>query len=174
MAYIGGAGGGGPSLYMSIYAKDRTGEAFERVTSKMNKLSSVAISTMHRVGSLSMSFATLGRVTGMLNDEQARAIGVFGLVINVIATVATVTKALTSITWAQVAAETWKVSLMTLGVGVAIAAAAAVAVLSMQTQKAADSQKSYNTELEKGINIQKRRAASQNLVRRGQYEEFVD
>ncbi len=172
MAALGGTQG--PTLYMSIYARDRTQEAFTKVNNSMNKLTTTAISTMRRVGGLAVSFATLGRVTGLLNDEQAKAVGVFGLVISVIANVAAVTKALTGITWAQVAAETWKLSLMTLGVGVAIAAAAAIAVLSMQTQKAADSQKAYNSELEKGLTIEQRRTASQSMVRRGNYTEFID
>ena len=166
-------GGQGPTLWMVVSARDNTKEAFDRVSANMDKLANTALSTMSRIGGLSTSFATLGSVTGMLSDEQARAIGVFGTVISVISTVASVTKALTAIEWGLVAAETWKLSLMTLGVGVAIAAAAAIAVLSMQTQKAADSQRNYNVELEKGTRLQ-RRGSSQKIIRRGGFEEVLD
>lgn len=199
MALMGGLGGGqGPTLYMTISAKDNTKEALDRATANVNvyannvdiamervggsvdrvttnfdKLGSVALSTMGRVGSLATSFATLGSVTGLLTNEQSRAIGVFGTAISVMTTVASVVKALTAIEWAHVAALTWKVALMTLGVGVAIAAAAALAVLAMQTQKAADSQKNYNTELEKGNRLQ-RRGANQRIVSRSGYVEIID
>lgn len=174
MAMLGAGAGQGQTLWMAINARDRTGAAFESVKSKMDKLSSVAITTMGKIGSLSMSFATLGRVTGLLNNEQAKAIGVFGTVMSVMATLATVIQTLTSIKWGQVAAETWYLSLATIGVGVAIAAAAAMAILAMQTQNATESQRAYNTELERGIDAQRRRTANQRLVRRGELEEVLD
>jgi len=175
MAMLGAGGAGqGPSLWMAIQARDRTGPAFDSVKRKMDKLSSVALSTMGKIGALSMSFATLGRVTGLLNDQQARAIGIFGTVISVMTTVASVVKVLTAIEWAHVAALTWKVALMTLGIGVAIAAAAAIAVLATQTQNATEKQRAYNIELDKGAIAQRRRTANQRLVRRGEFEEVLD
>jgi len=169
-----GAGGQGPSLWMSIYARDRTGTAFESVTNKMDRLTSMSITAMGKIGTLSMSFATLGRVTGILNAEQARMIGIFGTVIRVFTTTYYVAKTIaTAVTWAHNAALTWEVALLTLGVGVAIAAAAAIAILAMQTNKAAESQRSYNTELERGTNLQRRRTANQRLIRRGEYEEVI-
>jgi len=191
-------GGGGPTLYMTVAAKDKTKEVLDRVKSNINvfannvyvsmerasegidkttqtfnRLTITALTTMNRIGSVATSFATLGRITGMLTDEQARAIGVFGVAINIFASVATAVKALTAIEWAHVAALTWKVSLMTLGIGVAIAAAAAIAVLAMQTNKAADAQKNYNVQLEKGTKLQ-RRETSQKIVGRSGYVEILD
>lgn len=174
MAMIGGGGGQGPSLWMAIQARDRTGPAFDSVKKNMDKLSAVALSTMSKIGTLSMSFATLGRITGLLNNQQARALGVFGTLISVMTTVASVVKALTAIDWAHVTVLTWKVALMTIGIGVAIAAAAAIAVLSTQTQNATESQRAYNIELERGTAAQRRRTANQRLVRRGEFEEVLD
>jgi len=171
----GGGAGAGPSLYMSIVARDRTGDAFKRVENKMDKLAGMSIKTMSKIGSLSMSFATLGRVTGILNEQQARAIGIFGTVIRIFTTGYYVAKTIaTAVTCAHNAALTWEVALMTLGVGVAIAAAAAIAILAMQTNNAADAQKNYNVELERGTNLQRRRTANQRLIRRGEYEEVLD
>lgn len=170
---LGGQAGGGPTLWMSIDARDKTQKAFNSAKSGMEKLSTVALSTMRNVGSLSMQFATLGRVTGMLSDEQAKLIGVFGMVMSVVATVATVVKALTAIEWAHVAAITWKVALMTLGIGVAIAAAVAIAMLAMQTDKATEAQKGYNTELERGVTAERRRTANKQWVRRGGVDEII-
>jgi len=173
MAAVGMAGAG-PTLWMSVRARDRTADTFERVQSKISKLGSMAIQSMNKIGSLAMSFATLGRVTGMLTDEQARMIGVFGTVIRIFTTGYYVAKTIaTAVTWAHNAALTWEVALMTLGVGVAIAAAAAVAVLAMQTRDAADAQRSYNTEMEKGTQLERRRTANKNLVRRGEFEEVI-
>jgi hypothetical protein len=222
MAAIGG--NSGPTLYMTVAAKDNTKEALDRASSNINiyannvsvamqranvaigntseklngistasgnvsenvsrdvdkaskeleKLGTTSLTTMNRVGSLAMRLGTLGAVTGLLSNEQAKAIGVFGTAMSTMATMASVVKALTAIEWAHVAALTWKVSLMTLGIGVAIAAAAAMAVLAMQTQKAADSQKSYNTELEKGSNLQSRRTSNQKIVSRSGYTEIID
>lgn len=174
MAALGGVGGGGATMWVAIRARDQTGEAFNKVDSSMRKLQSTAISTMNRVGSLAMSFATLGRITGILNDEQARMIGVVGTVIHIFGILGSVVKALTAIDWAHVAALTWKVALMTLGVGVAIAAASAMAILALQTNKATESQKSYNDELQKGITVQRRREASQRLVNRGEFTEVIE
>ena len=173
MAAIGMGGGTGPTLWMTVAAKDNTKEAFDRASANMDKLANTALQLTSRVGSISTSFATLGRLTGMLNDEQARAIGVFGTTINVLASVGMAVKALTAIDWAHNVALTWKVALLTLGVGVAIAAASAFAVLAMQTQKAADSQRNYNTELEKGTRLQ-RRGTSQKIVSRSGFTEILD
>jgi len=172
-AVLGMGGGQGPTLYMTVAARDNTKETFDRVSSNMDKLTNTAMRLTSRMGSISTSFATLGRLTGMLNDEQARAIGIFGTAINIMASLGMAIKALTAIDWALVAAETWKLSLMTLGIGVAVAAAAAIAVLAMQTQKAADSQKNYNTELEKGTRLQ-RRGTNQKIVSRSGYTEILD
>jgi len=167
-------GGGGPTLWMSVAARDRTGRTFERVENKISKLGSMALSTMNKIGSLAMSFAILGRVTGMLTDQQARMIGVFGMVIRIFTTGYYVAKTIaTAVTWAHNAALTWEVALLTLGVGVAIAAAAAIAILAMQTQNAADAQRNYNTELIKGTQAQQRRTANRSLVRRGLEYEIV-
>ena len=174
MAMLGAGGGQGPSLYMAIQARDRTGPAFNSVKKKMDNLSAVALTTMSKIGALSMSVATLGRVTGMLSNEQARVIGIFGTVISVMTTMASVVKMLTAIDWAHVTALVWKHSLLTLGIGVAIAAAAAMAVLAMQTRNAADSQSAYNTELERGLNAERRRTANRKFIRRGMYEEALD
>lgn len=172
---MGGLGGGnGPTLWMTVAAKDNTKEAFDRASANMDKLANTALRTTARMGSIATSFATLGRLTGMLSDEQARAIGVFGTAINIMSSVGMAVKALTTIEWGLVAAETWKLSLMTLGIGVAIAAAAAISVLAMQTNKAADAQRSYNSELEKGTNLQRRRGTSQKIVARSGYEEILD
>lgn len=176
MALVGGlgGGGGGPTLYMNIAARDRTGDTFERVHNKIDKLSSMAVRSMSKIGSLAMSFATLGRVTGMLTDEQARMIGTFGTIIRIFTTGYYVAKTIaTAVTWAHNAALTWEVALMTLGIGVAIAAAAAIAILAVQTQQAADAQKAYNVELEKGVNAERRRSANRSLVRRGLEYEIV-
>jgi len=171
----GGGGGGGPTLWMAIAARDRTGDTFDRVSNKVNKLQTMSVRAMGKIGSLAMSFATLGRVTGLLNEEQARTIGLMGTVIRIFTTGYYVAKTIaTAVTWAHNAALTWEVALMTLGIGVAIAAAAAIAVLAMQTQKAADAQGSYNAELEKGTKMEQRRAANQRLVRRGEFEEVID
>jgi hypothetical protein len=160
---------------MAIRARDQTGDSFDRVTSKIDRLQSMAVRSMTKIGSLAMGFATLGRVTGLLNEEQARAIGLFGTVMHVLSTGYYVAKTIaTGATWAHNTALTWEVSLMTLGVGAAIAAAAAIALLSMQTQKAADSQKNYNEQLEYGLTIERRRQASQRLVRRGEFEEVIE
>jgi hypothetical protein len=106
MAMLGG-GGGGPTLYMSIAARDRTGDTFERVNNKVDKLANMAVRSMSKIGSLAMSFATLGRVTGMLSDEQARMIGVFGTVIRIFTTGYYVAKTIaTAVTWAHNAALT--------------------------------------------------------------------
>ena len=176
MAMMGGLGGEGSStLWLSIKAKDRTQESFSRVYSSMDRLQMMAVRSMGRIGSLAMSFATLGKVTGLLNDEQAKAIGIFGTIIHIFSTGYYAAKTLaTAVTWAHNHALTWEVSLMTLGVGVAIAAAAAIAILATQTQSAAESQKTYNAELEKGVELEKRRTASQRLVRRGSYEEIIE
>lgn len=169
-----GGGGGGQTMYFVIQARDRTGPAFDRVNSNLSKLADMTARTMSRVGSLTMSFATLGRVTGMMNDEQARAIGIFGTVINIFGTAYYAAKTIaTAVTWAHNAALTWEVALLTLGVGVAIAAASAMAVLAMQTNKAADAQKSYNNELERGTSLQ-RRGASQKIISRSGYTEILD
>jgi len=174
MAMLGG-GGGGPALWMSIYARDRTGPAFDSVKDKMSRVSSMAVTAMGKIGSLSMSFATLGRVTGLLNEEQARMIGIFGTVIRIFTTGYYVAKTIaTAVTWAHNAALTWEVALLTLGVGVAIAAAAAIAILATQTKSAAEAQHQYNNELERGTDIQRRRTANQRLVRRGEFEEVID
>jgi len=173
MAYMPGLSGA-PTLYMAIRAKDETRGAFQSVSARAQRLGSTAITTARRIGTLAMRFATLGRVTGLLNDEQARAIGIFGTVISTMMMVADVVKILTAIDWAHVTALTWKMSLMTLGVGVAIAAAAAFAVLSMQTRNAADAQREYNQELETGVRAQDRYASrQQSMVRRGQFEEVL-
>jgi hypothetical protein len=101
-------------------------------------------------------------------------IGVFGTVIRIFTTGYYVAKTIaTAVTWAHNAALTWEVALLTLGVGVAIAAAAAIAVLAIQTQHAADAQKNYNVELEKGIATEKRRSANRSLVRRGLEYEVI-
>jgi len=170
---IAGTAGGGPTLWMTIAARDRTSAGFNSAKSNMNKLAGAAVSTMSKIGTLTTSFATLGRVTGMLNDQQARAIGVFGTVMSVFATLGSVIRTLTAIDWAHNVALTWKLSLMTVGIGVAIAAAAAMAVLAMQTEQATVAQRDYNTEVEKGTNAQRRRTANQSIVRRGGYEEVV-
>ena len=171
---MGGLGGGtGPTLWMTVAAKDNTKEAFDRVSANMDRLANTALRTTSRIGSVATSFATLGSVTGMLTDEQARGIGVFGTAMQVMGTVGTVVKTLTTIEWGLVAAETWKVSMMTMGIGVAVAAAAAMAVMAMQTNKAAESQKNYNTELEKGTRLQ-RRGTSQKIVSRSGYTEILD
>ena len=170
-----GGGGGGPTLWMSIAARDRTGPAFESVKNKMSKVSTMAVTSMGKIASLSMSFATLGRVTNMLSNEQAKMIGVFGTVIRIFTTGYYVAKTIaTAVTWAHNTALTWEVALLTLGVGVAIAAAAAIAILAVQTGNAAEAQRTYNVELERGTNIQRRRTANQRLIRRGEYEEVLD
>lgn len=170
----GGGEGGGPTLWMTMAAKDRTGETFQRVENKIGRLQTMAAQAMGRIGSLAMSFATLGRVTGLLSDEQARMIGVFGTVIRIFTTGYYVAKTIaTAVTWAHNAALTWEVALLTLGVGVAIAAAAAIAVLAMQTRDAASAQREYNIELERGTQAEQRRTASRSLVRRGEYEEVI-
>ena len=175
MAMLGGGGGEGATLWMAIRARDRTGETFDRVHSKLNQLQNMTVRTMNRVGSLAMSFATLGRVTGILNEEQAKTIGIFGTIIHIFSTGYYVAKTIaTAVTWAHNTALTWEVSLMTLGVGTAIAAAAAIAILAVQTSKAADAQKEYNTQLEEGINAEQRRTADQRLIRRGENLEVVD
>jgi len=167
-------GGGAPVLYMAIRAKDETRGAFQSVSARAQKLGTTAITTARRIGTLAMRFATLGRVTGLLNDEQARAIGIFGTVISTMMMVADIVKILTAIDWAHVTALTWKVSLMTLGIGVAVAAAAAFAVLSMQTKNAASAQREYNEELEVGVRAQDRYASrQQSMVRRGMHEEVL-
>lgn len=176
MAAIGvEGGGGGPTLWMVIRARDQTGTTFERVNTNIDRLGTTMARALGRAGSLAMGFATLGRVTGMLNDEQARMIGIVGTVIHLFSTGYYVAKAAaTAITWAHNAALTWEVALLTLGVGVAIAAAAAISVLAMQTNKAAESQKNYNTELEKSTTLEQRRTANRQLVRRGITEEVLD
>jgi len=175
MAFLGGGGEGGATLWMAIRARDRTGETFNRVNTGLDRLQNMTVRAMNKIGSLTMGFATLGRVTGMLNDEQARAIGIFGTIIHLFSTGYYVAKTIaTAVTWAHTHALTWEVSLMSLGIGVAIAAAAAIAVLAMQTQSAAESQKTYNEELTKGLAIERRRQANQRLVRRGEYEEVID
>jgi len=174
MAVVAPGGMGGPTLWMAIKARDQTGDTFKRVENKIGRIANMAVQSMNRIGSLAMSFATLGRVTGMLTDEQARMIGVFGTVIRIFTTGYYVAKTVaTAVTWAHNTALTWEVALMTLGVGVAIAAAAAIAVLAMQTREAAGAQRSYNTELEKGTRLQQRRTANRNLVRRGEFEEVI-
>lgn len=175
MALVGGvAAGGGPSLYMSVVARDRTANTFESVKGKIDSLANMAVRGMSKIGSLAMSFATLGRVTGLVTNEQARMIGVFGTIIRIFTTGYYVAKTIaTAVTWAHNAALTWEVALLTLGVGVAIAAAAAIAVLAVQTQQAAEAQRTYNMELEKGIATEKRRTASKSLVRRGLEYEVV-
>lgn len=174
MAFLGG-GEGSATLWLAIRARDRTGETFGRVNNSINAVGTMCARTMGKIGSLAMSFATLGRVTGILNDEQARAIGIFGTVIHIFSTGYYVAKLLaTAVTWAHTHALTWEVAMMTMGVGVAIAAAAAIAILASQTSTAAENQKSYNTELEKGVELEKRRTANQRLVRRGEYEEVID
>lgn len=177
MAMLGAGSGSlaGQTLYMSIVARDRTGPAFDRVNSSLSKIGDMTARTMSRVGSLSMSFATLGRVTGMMTDEQARAIGIFGTVINIFGTAYYAAKTIaTAVTWAHNAALTWEVALLTLGVGVAIAAASAMAVLALQTNKAAEAQANYNNELEKGTTLQRRRGANQKIVSRAGYTEILD
>jgi hypothetical protein len=159
---------------MSIAARDMTGNAFDQVEGKMDKLAMTSVRAVDKIGMLAMQFATFGRITGLLNDEQAKMIGIFGAVINVLTTGYYVAKMIaTAITWAHNVALTWEVALMTLGIGVAIAAAAAIAILASQTQSAAVAQKNYNVELEKGTTLQERRTASQRLVRRGEYEEVL-
>ena len=175
MALLGGSGGGsGVTLWMTVSAKDNTKEAFDRASANMDKLANVALRTTSRIGSVATSFATLGRITGMLNDEQARAIGVFGVAINIMSSVGMAVKALTTIEWGFVAAKTWSVSSTTLGIGVAIAAAAAISVLAMQTNKAAEAQGNYNQELEKGTSLQRRRGTDQRIVSRSGYTEILD
>ena len=171
MALIGG--GTGPTLYMSIEARDKTGDAFERVHNKVDKLSSMAIRTGRQIGSLAMRFATLASVTGLLSTEQAKVIGIIGTVISTFTTLASVVRTLTAIDWAHVVALVWKYSLMTMGIGVVIAAAAAMAVLAMTTQQATEAQKGYNTELAKGVDVEQRRTANRSLVRRGLESELV-
>jgi len=174
MAAMAPGGMGGPTLWMAIKARDQTGEAFDRVHNKIGRLSNMAVSSMNKIGSLAMSFATLGRVTGMLTNEQAKMVGVFGTVIRIFTTGYYVAKTIaTAVTWAHNTALTWEVALMTLGVGVAIAAAAAIAVLATQTRNAADAQRSYNLELERGAQAERRRTANRNLVRRGEFEEVI-
>jgi len=174
MAAVAPGGMGGPTLWMAIKARDRTGDTFERVQNKISKLGNMAIQGMNKIGSLAMSFATLGRVTGILSNEQAKMIGIFGTVIRIFTTGYYVAKTIaTAVTWAHNTALTWEVALMTLGVGVAIAAAAAIAVLATQTRDAADAQRSYNEELHRGVQMEKRRTATRNLVRRGEFEEVV-
>jgi len=98
MAMLGGLGGNqGPTLYMIVTARDNTKETFDRVSSNMDKLTNTAMRLTSRMGSISTSFATLGRLTGMLNDEQARAIGIFGTAINIMASLGMAIKALTAI-----------------------------------------------------------------------------
>jgi len=166
-----GVAGAGPTLWMAIKARDQTKEAFDSVEKNFNRFKSTVLTTMGRVGGLATSFATLGRVTGLLSSQQAAAVGVFGTAIGVMSAVASTVKALTAIEWGFVTAKTWSVSLMTLGVGVAIAAAAAVAVLAMQTQNAAQAQREYNTELEKGTLTQRRVTAHRRMITRGGFAE---
>jgi len=174
LAVAGIGGESGPTLWMSIAAKDRTAEAFDSVNRRVGNIGTTMARCMTRVGSLAMSFATLGRVTGILNEQQARAIGIFGTIIHVLSTGYYVAKTIaTAVTWAHNTALTWEVALLTLGVGVAIAAAAAIAILASQTQAAAESQKEYNAELDKGIGLEKRRQADKSIVRRGGYEEVI-
>jgi len=175
LALLGGGGGeSGPTLWMSIAARDRTAEAFDSVNRRVGNVGMTMARCMTRVGSLAMSFATLGRVTGILNEEQARAIGIFGTIIHIFSTGYYVAKSIaTAVTWAHNVALTWEVALLTLGIGVAIAAAAAIAILAMQTRSAAESQAAYNDELDKGISLEKRRQADKSVVRRGIFEEVV-
>lgn len=160
---------------MAIQARDRTGPAFDSVKNKMETVGNMAVTSMGKIASLSMSFATLGSVTGLLTNEQAKMIGVFGTVIRVFTTGYYVAKTVaTAVTWAHNTALTWEVALLTLGVGVAIAAAAAIAILAMQTQNATEKQRAYNIELDKGTLAQRRRTANQRLIRRGEYEEVLE
>jgi len=174
MAGLGGVGGAAPVLYMAVRARDETKDTFDRVGKKASKLSATMMTTARRVGALAMRFATLGRITGLLSDEQARFIGIIGTVISVATMMSEVVKVATAVDWAHVTALIWKHSLLTLGIGVAIAAAAALAILATATQSAATAQRNYNRELDAGAMAQDRYASRQSgMVRRGEFEEVL-
>jgi len=170
MAAVGMAGAG-PTLWVSVRARDRTKEVFDKVSRNIDRMSMTALQAVGRIGSLTMSFATLYRMTGSLNDEQAKVIGIFGMMMGIIPSIVSITNLLTKSTGSYVTILTWKVSLETLGIGVAIAAASAMAILAMQTTKATDAQKDYNKELERGTITQRRVTAHKRTVFRGGYAE---
>jgi len=174
MAFFPGMGGA-PVLMMAIRAKDETGGAFKSVRKKTVNLGATVARAAGSVGTLMTQFATLGRITGLLSNQQARLLGLIGTLAHALATTYYVAKSIaTAITWAHNVALTWEVALMTLGVGVAIAAGAAIAILATQTREATDAQVGYNRALDEGLQTQERYASRRkHMVRRGQETEVL-
>jgi hypothetical protein len=131
--------------------------------------------------SLALDIANLGAATGLLTNEQVKAVSVFFTVVRVVesmkvvlgaASLANMAHAASShiaaaATWVLNASLAMKISLLTLGVGLIAVTAGYMAWLASTTRDAAAAQSEYNEQIARSPRGIRRLGEEQSLISRG-------
>jgi hypothetical protein len=131
--------------------------------------------------SLALDVANLGAATGLLSNEQVKAVSVFFTVIRVVesmkvvlggASLANMVHATSShiaaaATWVLNASLAMKISLLTLGIGLIAVTAGYMAWLASTTRDAASAQAQYNEQVARSPRAIRRAGEEESLRNRG-------